>query len=188
MIFTETPLGGAYLVDLERREDERGFFARSWCEQEAAALGLRSHIAQCNVSFNRLKGTLRGMHFQLPPHGEVRLVRCTMGSILDVIIDLRPDSSTFMQHWSTALASGNRSAVYIPEGFAHGFQVLEDATEVFYQMSTIYAPAASTGVRYDDKAFGIDWPLPVAELSERDRSFPDFRPPGPFGSQRSRTP
>lgn len=176
MIFTETPLKDAYLVELERREDARGFFARSWCEEEAAAVGLNTHVAQCNISFNHRKGTLRGMHFQLPPHEEARLVRCTRGSIHDVIIDLRPDSLTFMQHWSTVLASENGSAVYVPEGFAHGFQVLEDATQVFYQMSALYVPAASAGVRHDDPAFDIRWPLPVAEMSERDRGFPDFHP------------
>ena len=181
MIFTEIPIKGAFLVQPERREDARGFFARAWCEREAAELGLNTHIAQCNVSFNHRKGTLRGMHFQLPPHEEARLVRCTMGSVHDVIIDLRPDSLTFMQHWSTVLSAESGRAVYLPEGLAHGFQSLEDATEVFYQMSAAYAPEASVGVRYDDHAFDIQWPLPVSGVSERDRGFPDFQPPDGFG-------
>ncbi len=181
LIFTETPLKGAFQVDLERREDARGFFARAWCEQEAAAVGLNNHVAQCNISFNHRMGTLRGMHFQLPPHQEARLIRCTRGSIHDVIIDLRPDSPTFTRHWSTVLSAENGCAVYVPEGFAHGFQSLEDATEVFYQMSAPYAPIANTGVRCDDHAFDIRWPLPVTDVSERDRGFPDFHPPGGFG-------
>ncbi len=180
MIFTETPLKGAYLLDLDRREDDRGFFARTWCEQEATALGLNPHIAQCNVSFNRRKGGVRGMHFQLPPHAEARLVRCTMGVIHDVIIDLRPDSPTFLQSWSVVLSSENRRAVYLPEGFAHGFQSLEENTETFYQMSAAYAPEANVGVRWDDPAFAIQWPLPATEISQRDRSFSNFESPGPF--------
>jgi dTDP-4-dehydrorhamnose 3,5-epimerase len=180
VIFSEIPLKGAVLVELERREDSRGFFARTWCEQEATALGLNVHVAQSNVSFNHKKGALRGMHFQLPPHEEARLIRCTMGSIHDVIIDLRADSPTFMRHWSTVLSAKNRRAVYVPEGFAHGFQSLEDDTEVLYQMSAAYAPEANVGVRWDDAAFGVSWPLPVTDMSERDRTFPDFDPPGPF--------
>jgi dTDP-4-dehydrorhamnose 3,5-epimerase len=183
MIFSETPLKGAFVVELERREDSRGFFARTWCAQEAAALGLNVHIAQGNISFNRRKGALRGMHFQLPPHEEARLIRCTMGSIHDVIIDLRADSPTFMRHWSTVLSAENRRAVYLPEGFAHGFQSLEEDTEVLYQMSAAYAAEANVGVRWSDAAFGIPWPLPVTDMSERDRTFPDFHPPGPFCSR-----
>lgn len=183
VIFGETPLKGVFVVDLERRQDSRGFFARAWCEQEAAAHGLNTHVAQCNVSFTRAKGSLRGMHFQLPPHQEAKLVRCTMGSIHDTVVDLRADSPTFMQHWSTILSAGNRRALYLPEGIAHGFQSLEDDTEVLYQMSTSYAPEASSGVRWNDVAFGLSWPLAVTEVSERDRSFPDFRPPGPFRSR-----
>lgn len=180
MIFVETPLKGAFLVNLERREDSRGFFARAWCEEEVAALGLNIRVAQCNVSFNHRRGALRGMHFQVPPHTEARLIRCTMGSIHDVIIDLRPDSPTFLQHWTTLLSAQNRHAVYLPEGFAHGFQSLEDSTEVFYQMSAAYAPAANIGVRWNDPAFGLRWPLPVTDISDRDNTFPDFHPPGPF--------
>jgi dTDP-4-dehydrorhamnose 3,5-epimerase len=181
VIFTETPLKGAFVVDLDLREDSRGFFARTWCSREAAARGLNTRIEQCNIAFNRRKGALRGMHFQLPPHGEARLVRCTRGSIHDTILDLRPDSRTFMQHWSIDLSETNRRAIYIPEGFAHGLQTLQDDTEVFYQMSAHYAPEANIGVRWDDPAFGLMWPLPVTEMSQRDRSFPDFQPPGPFG-------
>jgi dTDP-4-dehydrorhamnose 3,5-epimerase len=183
VIFSETPLKGAFLVELERREDSRGFFARAWCEQEAAALGLNVHVAQGNISFNRRKGALRGMHFQLPPHEEARLIRCTMGSIHDVIIDLRADSPSFMRHWNTILSAENRRAVYLPEGFAHGFQSLEDDTEILYQMSAAYAAEANVGVRWNDAAFGILWPLPVTDMSERDRTFPDFHPPGPFRSR-----
>jgi dTDP-4-dehydrorhamnose 3,5-epimerase len=182
MILIETPLKGAFLLELEPREDSRGFFARAWCEEEASALGLNVHIAQCNISFNRRRGAVRGMHFQVPPHTEARLIRCTMGSIHDVIVDLRPGSPTFCQHWTAELSSQNRRAVYLPEGFAHGFQSLEDDTEVFYQMSAAYAPGANVGVRWNDPAFGLGWPLPITDMSDRDRSFPDFRPPGPFGA------
>lgn len=180
MIFVETALKGAFLVELERREDSRGFFARAWCEQEATALGLDTRIAQCNISYTQRKGALRGMHFQLAPHTEARLIRCTMGSIHDVIIDLRPDSPTFLQHWSVVLSAANRRAIYVPEGFAHGFQSLVDGAEVFYQMSVAYAPGASVGVRWNDPAFSLCWPLPVTDMSERDCGFPDFHPPGPF--------
>lgn len=183
MIFSETPLKGAFLLELERREDARGFFARTWCEQEAAARGLNTHIAQCNISLTRHRGTLRGMHFQLPPHQEARLVRCVKGAILDAFIDLRADSPTFMRHWTTILSARNYRAVYLPEGFAHGFQALEDESEVVYQMSVGYAPEAAGGVRWNDVSFGIRWPLPVADMSERDRTFPDFHPPGPFCSR-----
>ncbi len=182
MIFVQTPLEGAFVVEIEALEDRRGFFARTWCEREAAALGLTVRVAQSNIAFNRRKGALRGMHFQVPPHQEARLVRCTMGSIHDVIIDLRPGSSTFLGHWSTTLSASNRRAVYVPEGFAHGLQTLEDGTEVCYQMSVPYVAEANTGVRWNDPVFGLRWPLPVADMSERDRTFPDFHPPGPFGS------
>jgi dTDP-4-dehydrorhamnose 3,5-epimerase len=183
VIFSETPLKGAFLVEIERRDDARGFFARTWCEREAAALGLNPHIAQCNISVTRRKGAVRGMHFQLPPHEEARLVRCLRGSVHDTVIDLRADSPTFMQNWSAVLSGESYRALYLPEGFAHGFQSLEDDTEVLYQMSAPYAPEANVGVRWDDAAFGICWPLPVTDMSERDRSFPDFHPPGPFRSR-----
>ena len=158
MIFTETPLKNAYIIELEQIEDERGFFARSWCVREFEEHGLNPNLVQCNVSFNKKKGTLRGMHYQVAPHEEAKLVRCTKGALYDVIIDLRPDSLTFKQWFGVELTAENRKALYIPEGFAHGFQTLKDDTEVFYQMSEFYHPANSQGVRYDDPAFGIKWP------------------------------
>jgi dTDP-4-dehydrorhamnose 3,5-epimerase len=174
VIFSETALKGAFVLDLERREDERGFFARSWCREEFEAHGLNPALAQCNVSFNRRKGTLRGMHYQAQPFGEAKLVRCTAGSLYDVIIDLRPGSLTFKQHVGELLSADNHRMMYVPEGFAHGFQTLEDDTEVFYQMSQFYSPAHARGVRYDDPAFGIRWKIAEPLMAERDRSYPDF--------------
>lgn len=175
MVFTETALPGAFLVDLERREDERGFFARAWCEREFSEQGLATRVVQCNLSFNRERGTLRGMHFQRPPHAEVKLVRCTRGAVYDVVIDMRPDSPTFKQWLGVELTAENGRALYVPEGFAHGYQTLVPETETFYQVSEFYAPEAEGGVRWNDSAFGIEWPLadePV--LSEKDRTWPDF--------------
>lgn len=177
MIFTEATLKGAFLLALERQQDERGFFARAWCEREAAAHGLNPRVAQCNISFNLRAGTIRGFHYQAPPHEEARLVRCTMGAVHDVIVDLRPDSPTFLRHSEVVLRAADRTAVYVPESFAHGFQTLEDDTEVFYQMSAAYVPESARGIRWNDPALDIRWPLPIACISERDRSFPDFRPP-----------
>ncbi len=174
MIFTETKLRGAFVVDLERLDDERGFFARSFCQEEFRARGLKTAIAQSNVSFNRKMGTLRGMHFQKRPRAEAKLVRCTRGSIYDVIIDLRPDSVTFCKWTGIELSADNGTGLYIPEGFAHGFQALSDNTELYYHMFTAYDPEWQRGVRWDDPAFGITWPLPDAIISERDRSFPLF--------------
>jgi dTDP-4-dehydrorhamnose 3,5-epimerase len=175
MIFSETRLAGAYVVDLERREDERGFFARAWCANEFAEHGLATRLVQVNVSFNERQGTVRGMHFQIEPHAEAKLVRCTRGAVYDVIVDLRPASSTFKQWVGVELTADNRRAVYVPEGFAHGYQTLVPKTETFYQVSEFYAPDAERGVRWDDPAFGIDWPDPVgAFLSAKDRSWPDF--------------
>jgi dTDP-4-dehydrorhamnose 3,5-epimerase len=172
MIFTETKLKGAFIVDLERREDERGFFARTWCEDEFAAHGLNPRLAQCNVSFNLRRGTLRGLHYQLAPHGEAKLVRCTMGSIYDVVVDLRPDSRTCGEWVAVELSVANRTSLYIPEGMAHGFQTLEDNTEVFYQMSTSYAPEYARGIRWDDPAFSIHWPATETRImSERDAHY-----------------
>lgn len=171
MIFTETKLKGAYIVDIERFEDERGFFARSWCRDEFARRGLNPGLVQCNISHNRLKGTVRGMHFQAAPHREAKLVRCTMGGIFDVIIDLREDSATFRQWTGVELSARNRRMLYVPEDFAHGFQTLEDDSEVFYQMSEAYYPECARGVRWDDPAFGIEWPLSEAVISARDRNF-----------------
>lgn len=174
MIFSQTALPGAFLIDPERLEDERGFFARSFCTTEFEAHGLHTACAQCNISFNPKRGTLRGMHFQLPPHQEAKLVRCTQGAIYDVIIDLRPESPTFRQYLGAELNAANRRMLYIPPGLAHGFQTLEHNTEVFYQMSAPYSPAAAAGIRYDDPAFSIPWPLPISSVSEKDLSFPDY--------------
>src|SRR5687767_2650607 len=172
MLFTETTLKGAYVVDLELREEERGFFARSWCAEEFEKLGLNARLSQCNISFNRKHGTLRGMHYQAAPFPEAKLVRCTMGAIYDVIIDLRVDSLTFKQWFAIELSAGNRRAVYIPEEFAHGFQTLVDATEVFYQMSEFFHPDCARGVRWDDPAFGILWPISDEIISDKDRRLP----------------
>ncbi len=174
MIFTETKLRGAFLIELEKHADERGFFARTFCQEAFEAHGLNSRVVQCNVSFNRRKGTLRGMHFQIAPFAEAKLVRCTSGSIHDVIIDLRPASPTFKQHFAVELSAENRKMLYIPEEFAHGFQTLKDDTEVFYQMSQSYSAEHARGVRWNDSAFGIDWPAGVRTIIERDQNYPDF--------------
>jgi len=176
VIFGSTPLPGAAVVDLERREDERGFFARSFCQREFEAQGLETTVAQCNVSFNRRRGTLRGMHWQAAPHGEAKLVRVTRGALWDVIVDLRPESATYCRWFGVELTAENHRALYIPRGFAHGFQTLVDDVEVFYQMSTSYVPDAQRGVRWDDPAFGIEWPILPPFLSERDATYPDYRP------------
>ena len=174
MIFRKTRLAGAYLIEPEKKRDERGFFARSWCEAEFSNHGLNPHIAQCNISFNEKKGTLRGLHYQAAPHAEAKLVRCTQGAIYDVIVDLRPKSPTFKQHVGETLSAQDHLMLYVPEGCAHGFQTLEDDTEVFYQMSESYAPDCARGVRYDDPAFGIQWPITNPTILERDRTYPDF--------------
>jgi len=174
VIFTETPVRGAFLLDLELREDERGFFARTWCEHEGAERGLNLHVAQCNLSFNKKQGTLRGLHYQAEPFQEAKLVRCTHGAIYDVIVDLRPHSPSFKQHFAAVLSAGNRRALYVPEGCAHGFQTLEDDTEVFYQMSAPYSADHARGVRWDDPAFGITWPQAERIMADRDRTYPDF--------------
>lgn len=180
MIFAETELPGAFRIDLARLDDERGFFARSFCQQEFIEHGLDPCVAQCNVSFNHFKGTLRGMHFQLPPHAEAKLVRCTCGALYDVIVDLRPTSRTYL-HWAaTELTAGNRTGLYIPKGFAHGFQTLVDNTEIFYQMSEFYAPGSSGGVRWDDPVFEISWPIPVNMISPRDANYENYHPGTPF--------
>lgn len=173
MICTETTLKGMYIIDLERLEDERGCFARSWCQREFAAIGLNPRLVQCNISFNNAKGTLRGLHYQIAPHAEAKLVRCTRGAIYDVAVDLRPDSPTFNQWIAVHLTADSRRAVYIPEGLAHGFQTLQDDTEVFYQMSEFYHAECARGVRWDDPAIGIQWPLPNPIVSQHDRSY-DF--------------
>jgi dTDP-4-dehydrorhamnose 3,5-epimerase len=175
MIFKETMLKGAFLIDLEPHVDERGFFARTFCVDEFQARGLNARMVQCSISFNKARGTLRGMHWQTPPQAEAKLVRVTRGAIFDAIIDLRPGSPTFKQHFVCELTADNRRMLYVPEGCAHGFQTTEDDTEVFYQMSAVFAPAVARGVRWNDPAFGIQWPdTPKRILNERDASYPDF--------------
>lgn len=174
MIFRETDLPGAYVIDLEPHRDERGFFARAWCQREFEAHGLNPRLVQCNISYNDDRGTLRGMHYQAPPHEEAKLVRCTRGHLYDVIIDLRSDSPTYKEHFGIELNDENRTMLYVPEGFAHGFLTLEDNTEVLYQMSAFYAPEVARGVRWDDPAFDIDWPAPVRHIKNRDQNYPDF--------------
>jgi dTDP-4-dehydrorhamnose 3,5-epimerase len=175
VIFEQAKLGGVFVVDLERREDPRGFFARAWCAREFADQGLSTEVVQANVSFNPRQGTLRGMHFQRAPHAEAKLVRCTQGAIYDVVIDLRPESETYRQWLGVELTQENRRALYVPEGFAHGYQTLVPDAEVFYQVSEFYTADAESGVRWDDPAFAIEWPDPGnALLSDKDRSWPDF--------------
>jgi dTDP-4-dehydrorhamnose 3,5-epimerase len=174
MITAETSLPGVWLITPELVEDVRGFFARAWCEQEFAVAGLNGRWMQCSFSFSKKRGTLRGMHYQRAPHGEIKLVRCTMGALHDVVVDLRPQSPTFKKHVAVELSASNRKMLYIPEGCAHGFQTLQDDTEVLYHMSEPYAPGHAAGVRWNDPAFGIVWPDGNPTLSERDRTFPDF--------------
>jgi len=174
MIFTETQLSGAFIIDLEQFEDERGFFARCWSEKEFAARGLNPQLVETNISFNRKAGTLRGMHFQIAPDAQPKLVRCTAGAIYDVLIDLRPESVTFKEWIAVELNEVNHRQLYIPEGIAHGFQTLADNTEVHYQMSVPYVSESARGVRWDDPAFGIDWPAAERTIIARDRTYPDF--------------
>jgi dTDP-4-dehydrorhamnose 3,5-epimerase len=174
MIFTRAALPGVWLVTPELREDVRGFFARTWCEREALAIGLTERWVQCSTSYTKSRGTLRGLHFQRAPHDEVKLVRCTAGAIFDVVVDLRPESPTFKRHVAVELSADNRFALYIPRGCAHGYQTLVDGVEVLYQISEFYAPDHADGVRWNDPAFAIAWPDPSPILSERDRSYPDF--------------
>jgi dTDP-4-dehydrorhamnose 3,5-epimerase len=170
--FTETHLAHAYLIDLDKRADDRGFFARAYCEREFAGHGLMPRFVNTNLSLTRRKGTLRGMHYQRPPHAEAKLVRCTRGAIYDVIIDLRPESATWGQWLGVELTADNHRQLYVPEGFAHGFVTLMDDTEVTYQVSAFFAPEAEGGVRWDDPAFAIEWPVDVLEMSEKDRHWP----------------
>jgi len=176
MIFTESPLAGAYLLDMSRHEDERGFFARSFCADEFAAHGFGGVMRQCSVSYNAAKGTLRGMHFQAPPHDEEKLVRCTAGAIFDVIVDLRSGSPTRRRWFGAELSAANRRSLFIPKGFAHGFISLADASEVFYMISEPYLPEFSRGIRWDDPALGIEWPLAPAVMSARDAAHPLLGP------------
>jgi dTDP-4-dehydrorhamnose 3,5-epimerase len=173
VIFTETRLSGAYLIEPERLHDERGFFARTWCRDEFLAHGLDADLAQCNVSYNRLRGTFRGLHYQRPPHAEAKLVRCTRGAICDVLVDLRSGSS-FRRWQAFELSADNYSMLFVPAGVAHGFLTLTDNSEVFYQMSQSHQPAAAAGLRHDDPAFRITLPEPVRMISARDQSYPDF--------------
>lgn len=175
MIFNETKLKGAYIIELEPFTDERGFFARAWCQKEFEDHGLNATIAQANISYNPKKGTLRGMHYQVAPYGETKLVRCVRGGIYDVVIDLRPDSPTFKQWLGVELTAENRKMLYVPENFAHGFQTLADDVEVTYQVSQFYTPGAEQGIRYNDATFGIEWPLPVSVISEKDQNWADYR-------------
>ncbi|MCL4179688.1 MAG: dTDP-4-dehydrorhamnose 3,5-epimerase [Verrucomicrobia bacterium] len=174
MRFTETAVTGVWLVELDLVSDDRGWFARTWCAREFEQRGLNSRLVQCNASFNARRGTLRGMHWQIPPHAETKLVRCVRGRIYDVVMDIRRDSPTYCQWCAFELAEGSGQLLYIPEGVAHGFLSLTDETEVLYQMSEVYAPDLARGIRWDDPAFGIAWPLLNPILSERDRSYPDF--------------
>lgn len=175
MMFTETHLPGACVIDLEPSEDERGFFARAWCRREFEEHGLETNIAQCNMSFSTRKGTLRGLHFQTSPHEEVKVIRCIRGALYDVIVDLRADSPGFKRWIGIELSAENRRMLYVPRGFAHGFQTLEDNTETFYMVSAFYTPGAEGGVRWDDPTFGIQWPeAEDVEITYKDRSWPDF--------------
>jgi dTDP-4-dehydrorhamnose 3,5-epimerase len=174
VIFCETRLKGVFEIDVEQMADARGFFARCWCRKEFESNGLNPGLVQCSISFNSLKGTLRGLHYQAAPYAEAKLVRCTSGALYDVVVDLRPQSPTFKQWIGVLLTPANRHMVYVPEGCAHGFLTLADETEVLYQMSEFYNPDSARGVRWDDPAFGIAWPRTVEVISERDRSYPDF--------------
>jgi len=176
MKWTALPLSGAYLLEIQPVSDDRGFFARTWCSDEARKLGLSVDFVQCSLSYNARKGTLRGMHYQAQPHAETKLVRCTAGAIYDVLLDLRRDSPTFCKWLAIELSAESRKAVYIPTGFGHGFQSLSDHSEVFYQISEPYHADSARGVCWNDKAFGVEWPLETVILSERDRSFPEFLP------------
>ena len=176
MIYCATGIEGAWMIEAERLRDERGFFARTWDAEEFAERGLDPRLAQCSISYNRARGTLRGLHYQAAPFEEAKLVRCTAGAIFDVVVDLRPESGSFRGWFGEELSAENRRALYVPEGCAHGFLTLADDSEVHYQISQFYAPEAARGVRWDDPAFGITWPGEVLVINDRDRTYPDFRP------------
>lgn len=178
MIFRETKLAGAFVIDLEPRTDDRGFFARTFCEREFAEHGLPIRFPQCNVSRNKAKGTLRGMHFQAAPHQESKLVRCVTGAIHDVVVDLRAGSPTYLAWVGVDLSAENGRALFIPEGLAHGFLTLEDHTDVFYHMGDFFRPEGAMGARWDDPRFGIEWPATPSVIAERDATYPDFEPTG----------
>lgn len=175
MIFTSTKLAGVFIIELEKIEDERGFFARAWCSDEFKRHQLNEMFVQCNLSFNKFKGTIRGLHYQVKPYEEAKLVHCIHGAIYDVIVDLRQSSVTYKQWIGVELNQNNRRALYVPEGFAHGFQTLTDNAEIFYQVSQFYAPKYERGIRWDDSIFHIEWPLPLSVISEKDRNYPNFR-------------
>jgi dTDP-4-dehydrorhamnose 3,5-epimerase len=172
--FTELELAGVFLIELERIEDERGFFARAWGADELEERGLESRVAQCNLSLSGKSGTIRGLHFQRPPYEEVKLIRCLHGAFHDVVVDLRSDSSSYKRWLGVDLTAENRRMLYVPKGFAHGFQTLVDNTEAFYMVSEFFTPDAEAGVRYDDPSFGITWPLSPTVISDKDRSWPDY--------------
>jgi dTDP-4-dehydrorhamnose 3,5-epimerase len=174
MIFTELTLNGAYLVELKKLEDHRGFFARAFCQREFEQQGLNPRLVQCNISFNPARATLRGIHYQRAPYAEVKLVRCTRGAIYDVIIDLRPGSTTYRQWQGIGLSADNRRMLYVPEGFAHGYLSLADESEVLYQVSEFYSSGAESGIRWNDPAFAIRWPIEPRVISAKDRAHPDF--------------
>ena len=178
MIFRQLELPGVYVLEPQKKADSRGFFARTYCRQELEDHGLDPTVVQCNVSVNQRKGTVRGMHWQAAPHEEIKLVRCTGGAMYDVVLDLRPDSPTFKKHVGVELTRENRFALYIPAGCAHGFQTLEDETEVFYQMSEFYYPESARGVRWNDPSFDISWPLPISIIADKDLAFADFASEG----------
>lgn len=171
MIFTETRLAGAFIIDLDRKRDERGFFARAFCQNEFREHGLKTAIAQANIASNLRKGTVRGMHFQYPPKAETKLVRCTRGAILDIIVDLRPESPTYLEHIAVELNEENMTALYVPERFAHGYQVLRDGTDTSYQVGEFYAPETEDGLKHDEPRLGLQWPLPVSTISLKDQAF-----------------
>jgi dTDP-4-dehydrorhamnose 3,5-epimerase len=175
MIFHETALAGALIVESERHNDERGFFARTFAREEFGARGLATDVVHTSIAWNRAAGSIRGIHFQYPPYAEVKLVRCTLGAVLDVIVDLRPESPTYRRTYAARLDQDNRLALYVPQRFGHGYQVLVDGTELSYQMNAGYAPAAQGGLRYDDPGLGLEWPLPVTTVSDRDRAWPLLR-------------
>jgi dTDP-4-dehydrorhamnose 3,5-epimerase len=174
MIFTETKLKGAFIIELDRKKDERGFFARAFCQKEFEAHGLKPMIAQANIAHNIREGTMRGMHFQYPPAAETKVVRCTRGAILDIIVDLRPESPTFLQHIAVEMNEDNQRALFVPERFAHGYQVLRDNTDTSYQVGEFYTPGCEGGLMYNDSALGLKWPLPVSVISEKDQAWAPF--------------
>jgi dTDP-4-dehydrorhamnose 3,5-epimerase len=175
MIFHETTIPGAWIIEPQRLEDERGFFARSWCADEFQRRGLNARLVQCNISYNRQRGTWRGLHFQIAPHQEEKLVRCTQGAIFDVLVDLRPSSSTYLRWSGFELTTANRKQLYVPSGVAHGFLTLADDSELLYQMSQYHEPTAARGLRWDDPAIAMELPEPVKVISLRDRNYPDFQ-------------